>query len=39
MTLATVKWRIYKAREEVQLALHRDGVVVPITAAPSAKSR
>ena len=36
ITLATVKWRIYKAREEVQLALHRDGVVVPITAAPSA---
>ena len=39
ITLATVKWRIYKAREEVQLALHRDGVVIPITAAPSAKSR
>ena len=38
VTLATVKWRIYKAREEVQVALHRDGVVVPITAAPSAKS-
>ena len=36
VTLATVKWRIYKAREEVQLALHRDGVVVPITSAPSA---
>jgi DNA-directed RNA polymerase specialized sigma24 family protein len=30
ITLATVKWRIYKAREEVQLALHRDGVVVPV---------
>jgi RNA polymerase sigma-70 factor, ECF subfamily len=29
ITLATVKWRIYKAREEVQLAMHRDGVVVP----------
>ena len=39
ITLATVKWRIYKAREEVQLALRRDGVVVPITSAPSAKSR
>ena len=38
VTLATVKWRIYKAREEVQVALHRDGVVVPITAAPSAQS-
>ena len=35
ITLATVKWRIYKAREEVQLALHRDGVVVPISSAPS----
>ena len=26
ITLATVKWRIYKAREEVQLALERDGL-------------
>ena len=26
VTLATVKWRIYKAREEVQLALARDGI-------------
>ncbi len=26
ITLATVKWRIYKAREEVQLALARDGL-------------
>src|SRR3981081_615716 len=26
ITLATVKWRIYKAREEVQLALAREGV-------------
>jgi RNA polymerase sigma-70 factor (ECF subfamily) len=34
ITLATVKWRIYKAREEVQLALHRDGVVVPTRSAP-----
>jgi RNA polymerase sigma-70 factor (ECF subfamily) len=25
-TLATVKWRIYKAREEVQLALGREGI-------------
>ena len=30
LSLATVKWRIYKAREEVQLALHREGVVVPL---------
>ena len=36
ITLATVKWRIYKAREEVQLALHRDGVVVPL---PSRRTR
>lgn len=27
ITLATVKWRIYKAREEVQLALGREGFV------------
>ena len=26
VTLATVKWRIYKAREEVQLALGREGI-------------
>ena len=36
ITLATVKWRIYKAREEVQAALQRDGVVVPIQTARSA---
>jgi RNA polymerase sigma-70 factor (ECF subfamily) len=36
VTLATVKWRIYKAREEVQLALQRDGiVVVSSTQAPA----
>ncbi len=28
ITLATVKWRIYKAREEVQLALAREGIQV-----------
>ena len=28
ITLATVKWRIYKAREEVQAALVREGVGV-----------
>ena len=27
-TLATVKWRIYKAREDVQLALAREGITV-----------
>jgi RNA polymerase sigma-70 factor, ECF subfamily len=43
ITLATVKWRIYKAREEVQLALAREGitfgeehdVVETATAAPT----
>jgi RNA polymerase sigma-70 factor (ECF subfamily) len=28
ITLATVKWRIYKAREEVQLALAREGISI-----------
>jgi RNA polymerase sigma-70 factor, ECF subfamily len=28
ITLATVKWRIYKAREEVQLALVREGITI-----------
>ena len=28
ITLATVKWRIYKAREEVQLSLARDGIQI-----------
>ncbi len=27
VTLATVKWRIYKAREDVQVALAREGIV------------
>jgi len=26
ITLATVKWRIYTARDEVQLALGREGI-------------
>ena len=33
ITLATVKWRIYKAREEVQLALARDGITFGTTVA------
>jgi RNA polymerase sigma-70 factor (ECF subfamily) len=38
ITLATVKWRIYKAREEVQAALQRDGIVSSIqTARPAAQ--
>jgi RNA polymerase sigma-70 factor, ECF subfamily len=36
ITLATVKWRIYKAREEVQAALGRDGITV---SAPKAKPK
>ena len=35
ITLATVKWRIYKAREEVAVALERDG----ITAATATTTR
>ena len=40
ITLATVKWRIYKAREEVQLALAREGIeigrsVLPVEAEAS----
>jgi RNA polymerase sigma-70 factor (ECF subfamily) len=31
ITLATVKWRIYKAREEVQAALVRDGITVTVS--------
>ncbi|OFW75668.1 MAG: hypothetical protein A2Y55_02220 [Actinobacteria bacterium RBG_16_68_12] len=37
VTLATVKWRIYKAREEVQLALHREGIVVSLPSATPAR--
>jgi len=37
-TLATVKWRIYKAREDVQLALVREGVVVGRKAADAAET-
>ena len=35
ITLATVKWRIFKAREEVQLALAREGITFATTEAPS----
>ena len=37
ITLATVKWRIYKAREEVQLALVREGVSFGAPAAAEPK--
>jgi RNA polymerase sigma-70 factor (ECF subfamily) len=36
ITLATVKWRIYKAREEVQLALAREGITFGAAAEPAA---
>jgi RNA polymerase sigma-70 factor, ECF subfamily len=35
ITLATVKWRIYKAREEVQLALAREGITFGTAAEPA----
>jgi RNA polymerase sigma-70 factor (ECF subfamily) len=35
VTLATVKWRIYKAREEVQIALVREGVMFGAEPAPA----
>ena len=34
ITLATVKWRIFKAREDVQVALAREGIMVAETSAP-----
>ena len=37
VTLATVKWRIYKSREEVQLALQREGIMVPTPSAVPAQ--
>ena len=41
VTLATVKWRIYKGREDVALALAREGIgfdTRPV-AAPAAKAK
>jgi RNA polymerase sigma-70 factor (ECF subfamily) len=38
ITLATVKWRIYKAREEVQLALAREGVTPDVSTSRPAVS-
>jgi RNA polymerase sigma-70 factor (ECF subfamily) len=37
ITLATVKWRIYKAREEVQLALAREGITFATTGEQPAE--
>ena len=39
ITLATVKWRIYKAREEVQLSLAREGITFGKTAAAERAGR
>jgi len=36
VTLATVKWRIFKAREEVQLALGREGITFGASRKPAA---
>ena len=36
ITLATVKWRIYKAREEVQLSLAREGITFGADAETAA---
>jgi RNA polymerase sigma-70 factor, ECF subfamily len=36
ITLATVKWRIFKAREEVQLALEREGIETDVPRSPLA---
>src|SRR4051794_23417974 len=38
VTLATVKWRIYKAREDVQLALAREGIHFYGEDAPAAEA-
>lgn len=38
ITLATVKWRIYKAREEVQAALSREGITVSTSSPARAAS-
>jgi RNA polymerase sigma-70 factor (ECF subfamily) len=39
ITLATVKWRIYKAREEVQLALAREGITFGETEVPDVAAK
>jgi RNA polymerase sigma-70 factor, ECF subfamily len=39
ITLATVKWRIYKAREDVQLALGREGITIGETRVESTSRR
>jgi RNA polymerase sigma-70 factor (ECF subfamily) len=36
ITLATVKWRIFKAREEVQVQLEREGIEIDVARSPAA---
>ena len=36
ITLATVKWRIYKAREDVQLSMAREGITFGDERQPAA---
>ena len=36
ITLATVKWRIYKAREDVQLSMAREGITFGDEKQPAA---
>ena len=38
ITLATVKWRIFKAREEVQLALEREGIEIELASQQPASA-
>ncbi len=38
ITLATVKWRIFKAREDVQIALAREGITFGSSAASAASN-
>ena len=38
ITLATVKWRIYRAREDVQLALAREGITFAATRESASAS-
>jgi len=37
ITLATVKWRIYKAREDVQLSMAREGITFGDEKRPAAE--
>ena len=39
ITLATVKWRIYKAREEVAIVLARDGITARTATTTRAEAK